>query len=130
MNENLTVAVLGASSKSERYSYQCVKLLKEHGHKVIPVTPSKLEICDITPVPDLNAIDIDVDVLTIYVNSVRSSAMEDQILELKPRKIIFNPGAENPNIIDKCMTKGIKTENACTLVLLNTGQFFVADSDL
>ena len=118
-----TVAVLGASAKPQRYSYQCVSRLLEHGHKVIPVTPAQVEICGIIPMPDLDAIDEDVDILTMYVNSERSSSMEEQILNLNPNKIIFNPGSENPELQKKCEANGIKTETACTLVLLNTGQF-------
>jgi predicted CoA-binding protein len=123
--DTFTVAVLGASAKPERYSYQCVERLLEHGHRVIPVTPAQVEICGIMPVSDLDAIDKDVDILTMYVNAARSSAMEEQILELNPAKIIFNPGAENPELQNKCEENEIKTENACTLVLLNTGQLGV-----
>jgi len=123
--EKFTVAVLGASGKPQRYSYQCVERLLEHGHRVIPVTPAQMEICGIMPVSDLNAIDEDVDILTMYVNAERSSSMEDQIMNLNPDKIIFNPGAENSDLQEKCDVSGIKTENACTLVLLNTGQFGV-----
>ena len=124
MNQDkFTVAVLGASAKPERYSYQCVERLLEHDHCVIPVTPAQVEICGIMPVTNLDAIDEDVDILTMYVNAERSSAMEEQILSLNPTKIIFNPGAENQELQNKCEANGIKTENACTLVLLNTGQF-------
>ena len=125
MRNKLTVAVLGASAKPERYSYRCVELLLEHGHKVIPITPAQVEICGIMPVADMDAIDEDVDILTMYVNATRSSAMEKQILELNPTKIIFNPGAENSELQNRCEKNGIKTENACTLVLLNICQFGV-----
>lgn len=122
-NSCLTVAVLGASAKPQRYSYQCVERLEEHGHRVIPVTPAQTEICGLMPVPDLAAIEEDVDILTVYVNAQRSSDMEEEILNLNPTKVIFNPGAENDLLTDKCNSKGILTENACSLVLLNTGQF-------
>lgn len=126
MNQSkFTVAVLGASAKEDRYSYQCVERLLEHNHRVIPVTPAQIEICKIKPTTDLHAIDEDVDILTMYVNAARSSAMEKQIIELNPAKIIFNPGAENPELQNKCERNGIKIENACTLVLLNTNQFEV-----
>ena len=123
--KKLTVAVLGASAKPGRYSYQCVEQLLKHGHKVIPVTPAQVEICGMMPVADLDAIGEDIDILTMYINATRSSEMEEQILGLNPTKIIFNPGAENRELQNKCKASGIKTENACTLVLLNTGQFEV-----
>ena len=118
-----TVAVLGASPKPERYSYQCVELLLQHGYEVIPVTPAKQVICGCPPVATVADIDTDVDVLTMYVNAKRSSDMEDMILELKPKKIIFNPGAENDDLAEKCKAAGIEVENACTLILLHSGQF-------
>lgn len=123
MKNKLTVTVLGASAKPDRYSYQCVELLLQNNHNVIAVTPAKRKICGIKPVTDLNAIDDDIDILTMYVNSARSSAMESDIITLNPNKIIFNPGSENQDLAEKCQKNGIETENACTLVLLNTGQF-------
>ena len=124
MNENKkTVAVLGASPKPERYSYQCVELLKEQGYEVIPVTPAKQVICGFSPVATVADIDVEVDVLTMYVNAKRSSDMEEMILNLKPKKIIFNPGAENSDLEEKCKAAGIEVENACTLILLHSGQF-------
>ena len=125
MERKYTVAVIGASAKPQRYSYQCVELLLEHGHKVIPVTPAKTDICSITPVASVDEIDENVDILTMYVNAERSSSMTEGIIALNPGKIIFNPGAENEQLREKCEAAGIKTENACTLVLLNTGQFSI-----
>lgn len=123
MGNKLTVAVLGASAKPQRYSYKCVELLKEHGHKVIPVTPAKVEILGIMPVSSMEEIKEEVDILTMYVNAERSTALTNTIISLNPRKIIFNPGAENPELRKTCEANGIKTESACTLVLLNTNQF-------
>jgi predicted CoA-binding protein len=122
-SDKKTVVVLGASAKPERYSYQCVELLLERGHRVIPVTPSQTEICGLSPVCDLESVDEKIDVLTMYVNAKRSSDMVDSILDLNPRKVIFNPGAENPDLEKKCTDAGIAVENACTLVLIYTDQF-------
>jgi predicted CoA-binding protein len=121
--ENKTVAVLGASSKPDRYSYQCVELLLQHGYNVVPVTPAKQQICGIEPTSDLSSISDKVDTLTMYVNPKRSSDMEEDILNLNPKRIIFNPGSENADLEEKCIAQGIRIENACTLVLLNTEQF-------
>ena len=123
MNTDRTVAVLGASQKEERYSNQAVKLLKEKGFNVIPINPAGLEICGIPSVKSVKEIDTDVDVLTMYVNSKRSDDMKQDILELAPGRIIFNPGAENESLAEECEKAGIETEEACTLILLNTDQF-------
>ena len=99
MKENKrTVVVLGASVKEERYSNKAVRLLLEHGHKVIAVNPSGVEICGLTSVKRLSEINDHVDVLTMYVNCERSNALEDEIISLSPERIIFNPGSENNNL--------------------------------
>jgi len=118
-----TVAVLGASPKEERYSNKAVKLLLEHGYSVIPINPAGLEVCGLQSVKCIEEIDSDVDVLTMYVNSMRSSAMVEEIVTLAPGRIIFNPGSENEELAEACREDGIEVENACTLILLNTGQF-------
>jgi predicted CoA-binding protein len=118
-----TITVLGASPKEERYSNKAVKLLLEHGYNVIPVNPAGLEVCGVQSVKSLEEIDVDVDVLTMYVNSMRSSAIQDEIIALSPGRIIFNPGSENEQLADACRENGIEVEEACTLILLNTGQF-------
>jgi uncharacterized protein len=118
-----TVAILGASAKEDRYSYQCVELLLKKGHEVLPITPAQKKICNITPISEISAIEKNVDILTLYVNKSRSSTMISDIIKLNPKKIIFNPGAENEELENACKNEGIKTENACTLVLLRTNQF-------
>ncbi|MBT6843391.1 MAG: CoA-binding protein [Candidatus Melainabacteria bacterium] len=118
------VIVLGASNKPERYSYQAVKLLKELGHNPLAVHPKIKEIDSLPVYSSLKDIkDIKIDTITIYVNPEISSGSYEQILALKPARVIFNPGAENPELIHKLEGAAIHTLEACTLVLLRTGQF-------
>ncbi len=117
------VVVLGASHKLERYSNQAVRLLCEHGHEVIPVHPKLEEVEGIKVVNSLDLIQGDVDTLTLYVGPERSSALTDDILRLKPGRVIFNPGSENAELEKHLNSAGISFEHACTLVLLRTGQF-------
>ena len=117
------VAVLGASHKSERYSNQAVRLLKEYGHEVIPVTPGHREIEDLPVSPELKSITQPVDTLTLYVGPDRGQQLLDEIIALKPGRVIFNPGTESMDM-EKALTQaGIPWQHACTLVLLRTGQF-------
>lgn len=119
----LRVAVLGASTKPERYSNMAINALLEHGHEVIPVNPAHQEINGLSVKASLNDIENAIDVLTMYVNGNYSSSLVEEILSLNPAKIIFNPGSENPALALECKNAGIATEEACTLVLLNTNQF-------
>jgi len=118
-----TVAVLGASPKEDRYSFKAVHMLNEYGHKPIPVHPAGHTVDGVPGVKSLNDIDSDVDTLTVYVNSSISDKEIDNILKLKPRRVIFNPGSENYDLAAKLKEAGIEVVQACTLVLLRTEQF-------
>lgn len=122
-NANYHVAVLGASANPERYSNKAVVMLLEHGYRVTPVNPSGAEIQGIISAKSLEDINGPVDTLTMYVNAERSTALQDNILKLNPKRIIFNPGSENSKLEEACLDAGIMIEQACTLVLLQTGQF-------
>lgn len=119
----MNVAVLGASDDPERYSHKAVMLLRENGHAVFPVNP-KLKTVEGLPVyPSLGAIQAPIDTLSVYVSSAVSAKLADEILALHPRRILFNPGAENPELASRAQAQGIHTREACTLVLLRTHQF-------
>src|SRR5512143_2388150 len=98
------VAVLGASPKEDRFSYKAVVMLGEHGHHPIPVHPAGHSVNDIAGVRSLDDIHDPIDTLTIYVNADISSKEYDKILKLKPRRVIFNPGAENEELAHKLET--------------------------
>jgi len=118
-----TVVVLGASNNPERIAYQALGRLLGHGHDVIPVSPKGGSIHGLAVLPDLRAIQQPVDTLTMYVAPHRQQAMLDEIVALHPRRVIFNPGSENPALYETLQRRGIEVEEACTLVLLSTHQF-------
>lgn len=123
MPKNQTVVVLGASPKPERYSNQAVAMLKEYGYEVIPVNPAGVSIHNLSTEKSLDDIKNPVGTLTMYVGAKISSGQKEAILQLKPERVIFNPGTENPELETALETSGIKTVHACTLVLLRTEQF-------
>lgn len=117
-----TVAVLGASENPGRYSHQALLLLAEHGHRVLPVHPALTTIAGHTVYKDLSALP-PVDTLTLYVGAARLPALSDEIVRLRPGRVIFNPGTESPALQAALDAAGITWMEACTLVLLRTGQF-------
>jgi predicted CoA-binding protein len=119
----MKVAILGASKNPERYSYKAFKMLQQYGHLPYPVTPKFAELEGIPAVGRLTEIKDQIDTLTMYVGPDISSRLADDILKLKPRRVIFNPGSENPKLQETLAQNGIKIEEACTLVLLRTNQF-------
>ena len=117
------VVIVGASDNPERYSHRALLLLRKHGHEVVPVHPKLAEIEGIAVVADLSAISGLVDTVTMYVGAAISGGLTEKLTALKPRRVIFNPGAENAVLGEALQKAGIVCEEACTLVLLNTGQF-------
>jgi predicted CoA-binding protein len=115
--------IIGASDKPDRYSHMAQLLLREHGHEVVPAHPKLASIAGVPVVADLSQISGPVDTATMYVGVAISSGLADKLIALKPRRVIFNPGAENPELAAKLEAAGVVAQEACTLVLLRNGQF-------
>ncbi|GAB3669629.1 CoA-binding protein [Hymenobacter agri] len=114
--------VLGASDNPARYSFRAAHMLKNHGHEVVPVGIRKGEVAGMAIRTD-RPLAADVDTVTLYVGPQNQPEWYDYILDLKPRRILFNPGTENPELERLAQQRGIQTEEACTLVLLSIGQY-------
>lgn len=117
------VVVLGASPNPDRYSNKAVVMLKEYGHEVVPVHPTADNIEGIKTTAKLEQVSGPVDTLTLYVSPHTLTPMKDTIISLKPGRVIFNPGTENPTLMQDLRQSGIEVKEACTLVMLRTGQF-------
>lgn len=118
-----TVVVLGASPKPLRYSNKAIRMLRDYGHRVIPVNPAQDEIEGFPVSRHVSDIREAVDTVTMYVSPAHSDGLLPELLALKPGRVIFNPGAENPALEAGLTAAGITVEEACTLVLLRTNQF-------
>ena len=116
-------AVLGASPKEDRYSFKAVRMLKEHGFTPVPVHPAGHTVDGLEGLKSLDKITDSIDTLTVYVSAKISSAEVKKILKLNPRRVIFNPGAENPELGKELEKAGIEVVEACTLVMLRTEQY-------
>lgn len=120
------VAILGASNKPERYAFKALRLLKQYGHHPFPIHPKLKQIDDykvIASLTELRESGEVIDTLTMYVGPQISSKLDAEIIALKPKRVIFNPGSENPALYPGLRSAGITVEEACTLVLLQTDQF-------
>lgn len=114
--------VIGASEHADRYSYQAVQLLKHYGHEVVAIGAQEGKIGD-TEIQVEYPQGEEFDTVTMYINPLRQKSLEDTIIQLQPQRIIFNPGSENNSLAQKARAKGIEVEEACTLVMLRTGQY-------
>lgn len=114
--------VLGASVKPERYSNMAIRRLRAHGHPVLAIGLREGMVQDVPLVTGVPA-ETRVDTVTMYLNAANQAQWEKRILGLRPRRIIFNPGAENPSFAQEAQAAGIEVVEACTLVMLGTGQY-------
>ncbi len=114
--------VLGASDNPERYSNLAIKRLRAHGHPVIGIGKRKAMVEDVPVQTETSPVQ-DIDTVTLYLNPNNQKAYYNYILSLNPKRVIFNPGAENPELEKLIKNRGINVQEACTLVLLSTGQY-------
>ncbi len=114
--------VLGASENPARYSYLAVKKLRGYEHPVIAIGKKKGRIGDTEIITEQKQFK-DIDTVTLYLNPANQQAYYNYILSLHPKRIIFNPGAENEELYGLALQNGILPQEACTLVLLGTGQY-------
>lgn len=115
--------VVGASLKPERYSNMAVKRLLQHQHPVIAFGNEEGKIGETSIITEFPSREENIDTVTLYLNPKRQEAYYDAILGLKPKRIIFNPGTENPILEQLAQQQGIATQEACTLVLLSVGSY-------
>ncbi|MBA2561859.1 MAG: CoA-binding protein [Chitinophagaceae bacterium] len=119
---NKKTLVLGASPNPARYSHMAIKRLTANQHQVVAIGKRKGNVDNIEIDTQQKPIE-DIDTVTLYLNANNQKQYYNYILSLNPKRIIFNPGAENEELNDLATTKGIKTMEACTLVLLSTKQY-------
>lgn len=118
----MKTVVIGASNNPDRYAYKAIKMLQDHGHEVVAVSNKKEEVLGLT-IQNIDKLEEAVDTVTLYVGPQNLLHYQEYILNTKPRRVIFNPGTEHPEFEQILEKQGILTEEACTLVLLSTGQY-------
>lgn len=120
--EKKKTLVLGASDNPARYSYLAINRLKNNQHPVIAIGRKKGTVAGISiETEQISATDIDT--VTLYLNPAHQKQYYDYIISLHPKRIIFNPGTENDELAELALKSNIKPLEACTLVLLSTGQY-------
>lgn len=118
----MKVVVLGASTKSDRYSNIATNMLLDYDHEVVAVGNREGRIRSVEIMTGEPAVE-DVHTVTLYVGPARQEPLYDYILALKPNRVIFNPGTENNELMERCAQANIEVVVACTLVMLRTSQF-------
>jgi hypothetical protein len=116
--------IFGATTNPARYAYLAADMLKQYGYDFVPVGIKEgavfgKQILPLAQHPPVT----DVDTITLYVGPQNQPPWYAYILGLRPRRIIFNPGSENPELAQLARQAGIETLEACTLVMLRTGQY-------
>ncbi len=120
--KNKKTVVIGATSKPEKYAYKAISMLVEKGHSVLAIGQNAGEVAGIKI--QTKAIPLkNIDTITLYLNPTRQRDYYNYIVESKPKRVIFNPGTENPEFYQLLELNAIQVEVACTLVLLATNQY-------
>lgn len=120
--KNKKTLVLGASTKPERYAYKAIEMLVAKGHSVLAIGQNAGEVAGIKI--QTKAIPLkNIDTVTLYINATRQRDYYNYIVEAHPKRVVFNPGTENPEFYQLLQLNNIKVEIACTLVLLTTNQY-------
>lgn len=114
--------VIGASLKPERYSNLAINRLVDYKHHVVAYGLRAGNVAGISIDTELMPYK-DIDTITLYLNPDRQKAFYDYIVSLRPERVIFNPGTENPEFQNILKQENISFEEACTLVLLSTDQY-------
>ena len=114
--------IIGATNNPSRYAFLAANRLTAHGHDIINVGIKNGEVAGV-PIEKAGKIYSDIDTITLYVGPQHQAEYFDYILQTKPKRIIFNPGTENSELESLAEENGIETMDACTLVLLSTGQY-------
>lgn len=114
--------VLGASTNPNRYAYKAAHKLNMYGHAIVLVGIKKGEVLE-QKIINTKEIINDIDTITLYIGKKHQAEWYEYIITTNPKRILFNPGTENEELVALAKENGIKTEEACTLVLLGTGQY-------
>ncbi|TMI86072.1 MAG: CoA-binding protein [Bacteroidetes bacterium] len=122
MNEKKKTLVLGASENPSRYSFLALNRLQSHNHPVVAIGKKKGMVGVVAIETEKKPWE-EVDTVTLYLNPRHQEEYYNYIIELKPKRIIFNPGAENDELASMAAKKGIQPVEACTLVMLATNQY-------
>ncbi len=114
--------LIGASNNPSRYAFFAAQRLKSKGHEIVLLSKKKGEV-EGTPLIQTTEGIKHIDTVTLYLGADKQSEYHDFLLQLKPRRVIFNPGAENPTLMNKLIEKGVDAFEACTLVMLASNQY-------
>lgn len=113
--------VIGATPNPDRYAFKAFEMLTKYGHTVVAYGIKKGAIGDVEIVNEFPTEDFDT--VTLYVGPQNQAGFYQYILNLKPKRVIFNPGTENAAFEAQLQQAGIEALEACTLVMLSTGQY-------
>jgi hypothetical protein len=114
--------VFGASSKPSRYSHIAIKRLIGASQETVAFGAIEGSVAGVKILTRFDTFN-DIDTITLYLNPKMQQSYYDTIINLRPRRVIFNPGTENPEFYELLKKEDIEVEIACTLVLLATGQY-------
>ena len=122
MQKNKKTLVFGASLNPSRYSYMAMRKLVSHGHEFVAFGLKEGTVEGVEINTELKPY-TDIDTVTLYMNPKRQQPFYDYLISLRPKRVVFNPGTENPDFFKRLRDANIEFEMVCTLVMLSTNQY-------
>lgn len=123
MDTSKKTLVIGATTNPSRYAYLAINRLRGYGHEVVALGIDDGTVGDVPIVREKLPFS-GIDTVTLYVRpAVQRESYEDYIVSLKPKRVIFNPGTENPAFENRLIKEGIEPIEGCTLVMLSVGNY-------
>lgn len=122
MEHKKKTVVFGASTKPQRYSYRAINMLREYGHPVVAIGLREGKVADVDIQTGQPSVDY-VDTVTLYLSPQNQPPYYQYIQDIKPKRVIFNPGTENEELKSLLQEQGIEVVENCTLVMLGSGLF-------
>lgn len=119
---NMKTLIIGASPNPDRYAYKAAHMLTGKGHEIVNIGIKKGSVADV-PIEKAGVPKKDIHTITLYIGLAIQPEYYNYILSTKPQRVIFNPGTENPELQALLRKNNIEYTEACTLVLLSTGQY-------
>jgi predicted CoA-binding protein len=120
--KNKKTLVVGASTKPDRYAFKAITALVAQGHSVLAIGQNTGNVAG-TKIYTKTIPLASIHTVSLYINPDRQRDYYNYIIEASPKRVIFNPGTENPEFYSLLAQNNIKAEVACTLVLLATNQY-------
>ncbi len=111
-----TVAVIGASSNRAKYGNKALRAFERQGYQVIPINPNEAEVEGHKTYASVVDVPGPIDMATVYVPGAVGVTVMDDVAKKGIAEVWLNPGADDPEVVERARALGLKTIIACSIL--------------